>query len=373
MDKQEVLDKLAAGTLTRRELHKALASLGLAAVTVPLIPGRAQAAEAVHYFTWGGYDLPDIHQDYVGKYGAPPTYSLFGEEEEAFQKMRAGFIPDIAHPCTYSVGRWRDSGLMQPIDTARLKNYPDVWDELREIKIAHADGATWFIPFDWGNSSVLFRTDLVDPKYQEEESWTILFDERYKGRLGVYDAVDGAVIVAALVEGIENPFDMSDEEIEIVRKRLVAQRPLLRFYWTDQTSVEQGLASGELVAAYAWNASVTLLKEQGLSVQYMNPKEGILTWVCGMMMLKDGPGDEQAKYDFIDAMLAPDSGRWLIDEYGYGHSNRKAFDLVDKERLVELGISSPQALFAQGVFFQEIPPTKREKYIQMFEEVKAGG
>lgn len=373
MDKHEILDKLAAGTLSRRQFNKALASLGLAAVTVPLIPRRGQAAEEIHYFTWGGYDLPDIHQGYVGKYGGPPQYSLFGEEEEAFAKMRAGFIPDVAHPCTYSVGRWRDADLMKPIDTARLEHYPDIWDDLRELKIAHAEGTTWFVPFDWGNSSVLYRTDLVDQKYQEEESWTILFDEDYKGRLGVYDAVDGAVIVAALVQGVKDPFAMTDEEIGAIRKLLTEQRPLLRFYWTDQTSIEQGLASGELVAAYAWNSSVTLLKEQGVPVKYMNPKEGILTWVCGMMMLKDGPGDEQAKYDFIDAMLAPESGRWLIDEYGYGHSNRKAFDLVSKERLVELGISSPKDLFAQGVFFQEIPPEIRQKYIEMFEEVKAGG
>lgn len=373
MDTQEILDKTAAGTLTRREFQKALLSLGLLTVVLPVVPRRARAAEEILYFTWGGYDTAEIHGRYVEKYGGPPSYALFGEEEEALQKMRAGYIPDLAHPCTYSVGRWRDSGLMKPIDITRLEHYSDIWDDLKALKMAHADGAAWFVPFDWGNSSVLYRTDLVDPKYQEEGSWEILFDERYERRLGVYDSVDGAVIVAALVAGVNDPFAMTDEEIETVRQILVKQRPLLRFYWTDQTSVEQGLASGELVAAYAWNASVVLLREQGLPVEYMNPKEGILTWVCGLMMLKDGPGDEQAKYDFIDAMIAPESGRWLIEEYGYGHSNRKAFDLVSDKRLAELGISSPEALFAQGVFFQDIPPEIRQKYITMFEEVKAGG
>ena len=165
---------------------------------------------------------------------------------------------------------------------------------------------------------------------------------------------------------------MTDAEIETVRALMAKQRPLLRFYWTDQTSVEQGLASGELVASYAWNASVVLLKKQGLPVKYMNPKEGILTWVCGAMRLKDGPGEEQAVYDFIDALIAPESGRYLIEEFGYGHSNRKSFDLASKERLEELGISSPTALFQQGIFFQPIPPEIREKYIAMFEEVKVG-
>ncbi len=371
MEKNEVFDSLAAGTMNRRDFNRALASVGLAAITVPFAPGAARAAGEITYFAWGGYDDPNTHKDYSEKYGGSPAYGLFGDEEEALQKMRAGYQPDLAHPCAGLVGRWRDSGLFKPIDVSRLDHYGDVFPELKTLKFTQ-DNGTWFTPFDWGNSSVLYRTDLVDPAYIEEESWNILFDERYKGRLGTFDNVDGAVIVAALVAGVPDPFNMNDAEIEQVRKLMQGQRELLRFYWTDQTMAEQGLASGELVASYAWNDAVVRLKAQGLPVAYMNPKEGILTWVCGVMMLKDGPGDEQAKYDFIDAMLAPESGAYVIDTWGFGHSNAKAFDLVSAERLAELGISSPTALFKQGVFFKDIPPEAREKYIAMFEEVKAG-
>jgi spermidine/putrescine transport system substrate-binding protein len=285
MEIEEFRDHLAEGRLTRRQLQGALAAAGIAALTTP--PFRAaQAAGEVSYFTWAGYDIPEVMQPYIEKYGGPPNFSLFGEEEEALQKMRAGFVPDIAHPCTYSIGRWRDSGLFKPIDTSRLSNYGDVWADLKTIPISQAEGETWFVPWDWGNSSVLFRTDLA-PEYAGEanHTWKILFDPKYEQRLGVYDAVDGAVIVAALVAGVPNPFDMTDEEIEQVRALLNEQRPLLRFYWTDQSSVEQGLASGELVASYAWNSAVVELKKQGLPVEYMNPSEGILTWVCGMMLL----------------------------------------------------------------------------------------
>ncbi|MDH3690773.1 MAG: extracellular solute-binding protein [Gammaproteobacteria bacterium] len=366
------LDKIAKRGLSRRDFNKALASAGLTMAAFPLLPKSANAEGEVTYFTWSGYDIPELHQGYISKYGGPPSFTLFGEEEEALAKMRSGFTPDLAHPCTYSVGRWRDAGLMKPIDVSRLANYADVWDDLKSLEIAHKGGDTWFIPFDWGNSSVLYRTDLVDQKYMEEESWQILYDEQYKGRLAIYDSVDGAVIVAALVTGVKDPFAMTEEELAKVRELMNTQRDYLRFYWTDQTSVEQGLASGELVASYAWNSSVVELKKQGLPVKYMNPKEGILTWVCGVMMVKDGKGDEAAAYDMVDSMLAPETGRYLIEEYGYGHSNRKSFDLVPTERLAELGISSPTDLFAQGIFFQEIEPSVRQKYIAVLEEVKAG-
>ena len=76
---------------------------------------------------------------------------------------------------------------------------------------------------------------------------------------------------------------------------LVKQREILRFYWDDSGQINQGLASGEIVAAYAWNETVKTLKEEGVPVAYMIPEEGILTWVCGFTMSPNAPGDEQAR------------------------------------------------------------------------------
>jgi spermidine/putrescine transport system substrate-binding protein len=368
MEKNQILDLLAAGKLTRRDLSKALAGLGLGLVAMPITRRRAAAADDVTYFTWAGYDVPEMHPGYTAQYGEP-TITIFGEEEEALQKLRSGFTPDISHPCTYSVARWRDAGLLKPIDASRLSNYGDIFPELKTIGGTVFEGQPYFVPCDWGNSSILYRADLVNI---EEESWNLLFDERYAGRLAVYDSVDGAVIVAALALGIKEPFNMTDEQIGQVRDLMQKQKDMLLYYWTDQVSVEQGLASGELVAAYAWNSSVVELKKLGLDVKYMNPKEGILTWVCGLVLIEGGSGDEQAKYDFIDSMISTETGNFLIDSYGYGHSNMKSFDTVPVERLEELGISSPTDLFAQGIFFEEIEPTLKEKYIAMFEAVKAG-
>jgi spermidine/putrescine transport system substrate-binding protein len=372
MEKNELLDKMAAGTMTRRDFNKALTAAGLAAVTMPFAPGAARAAGEVNYFTWAGYDIAELHQSYLDKYDGPPAYSLFGEEEEAMQKMRAGFTPDIAHPCVNSVGRWRDAGILQPIDTSRIPSWDNVWDDLKGMKGTVMGGEDWFVPFDWGNSSILYRTDLVDPQYVEEESWSILLDERYKGRMAVFDSVDAIAGITGLLVGAADPFNMTDAELVKARKVLEKIHGNMRFWWTDQSAVEQALASGEMIAGYAWNSAVVNLKKEGIPVAYMNPKEGILFWVCGLVRINDAPGSEDAAYDFMEAMLSPESGRFMIDEYGYGHANAKAFDLVSAERLDALGISSPQALFSQGWLFDEIAPDIREKLITMFEEVKAG-
>ena len=56
--------------------------------------------------------------------------------------------------------------------------------------------------------------------------------------------------------GIPDPFDMTDDEMAQVKACLASSAPL-RFYWTDPTELEQAIAAGEVVAAYAWAASAT--------------------------------------------------------------------------------------------------------------------
>ena len=365
---------LAGPAVNRRELNRALAAFGLAAVTVPVAVRTPQAAGKTMHFTWAGYDDPAFYTSYIEKHGAAPDFTLFGEEEEALQKLRTGFVPDTAAPCSYSVPRWRDAGVLEPIDTSKLSNYADVIPNLKNIRGMTDDQGTWFVPVDWGNSTVVYRADLVDEKYQTDNSWTILWDERYAGRLGMFDSVDGAVAVAGLVAGFRDAaYSMNDEQLQVAKELLSKQRPLLRFYWTDITAVDQGLASGELVASYAWNSSLKRLKEQGLDVKMMNPKEGILTWVCGLVKIKNGPGDVEAAYDLINAHISPESGKYEIENWGYGHSNIKAYDMVDEKNLTDVGLTKDvNAFLASGVFIESIEAATREKYIAMFDEVKAG-
>jgi spermidine/putrescine transport system substrate-binding protein len=185
----------------------------------------------------------------------------------------------------------------------------------------------------------------------------------------VIDGATDTVPVTAIYAGID-PFNMSQEELDMVADLLREQRPLLRFYTDDMTSVAQALASGELVAAMTWDDTAASLKAEGVPVEFMKPKEGVLTWVCGMALLKDVPHLDKA-YDLIDAMIDPSAGEYLITEYGYGHSNAKSFELVSDERLAELGLpKDPTELLYSGVFFRLFK--EHEKTITMFEEVKAG-
>ena len=66
------------------------------------------------------------------------------------------------------------------------------------------------------------------------------------------------------------------------------------------------------------------------------PKEGIFTWVCGIVMHSETK-NEEASYDLINGVSSPEAGAFEIENLGFGHANRKAFDLVAPEKLAELG------------------------------------
>ncbi|MSP82607.1 MAG: extracellular solute-binding protein [Alphaproteobacteria bacterium] len=358
----------------RRAFNRALAALGLGIVAGTSAPRGAQAAGGIGYFTWAGYEIPEFQGAYVAKYGGSPDTSFFAEEEEALTKIRAGFKPDVGHPCMSNVARWRDSGVIKPIDTARLRNWSDLIKPLTTVPGAVADGQQWIVPFDWGPNGIAMRTDLVDQAYLDDPSWMVLWDERYAGRLSMWDSVDGAVAVVAVVLGIPDTNSVTDDEFAKIEDMIRRQYKLSRFFWGSETDAETAMASGEIVATYLWGGVTNRLTAAGVPILYApGPKEGVVSFACGLTLISEGPGDEQAKYDLIDAMTDPESGKYLIEAYGYGHSNARAFELVNEDVLKSQGLTKDiEGFLAKSSFMQSWSPAVRERYLKMFEDIKAG-
>ena len=121
-----------------------------------------------------------------------------------------------------------------------------------------------------------------------------------------------------------------------------------------------------------WNSSAVLLQGEDVPVKFAKPKEGALTWVCGFMIHKDAPNLDRA-YDAIDALLSAESGKFMIQDYGYGHSNSKAFDEFSDADLVALGLSKdPKEIFDAGHFMIPQSQEWESRMNETFEQIKAG-
>ncbi|MEM9061084.1 MAG: extracellular solute-binding protein [Pseudomonadota bacterium] len=373
MDVVDQLNAVRTGELSRRAFNRSLLALGVGMVATPFVPGRAVAAdgdEAV-YFTWGGYDVEQLFQPYQAKNEALPEFAIFGGTEEALTKMRGGYVVDVAHPCNAGLVRWIESGLFQPVDTSRLSNWKDVMPELVAMEGNDAGGGKpWLVPFDWGQTSVTYRTDLFE--LQGEESWDMLWDKRYAGQLGSLASGGDAWWCGAIKAGVPFSEIATDAAFEKIAAVMREQRPLIRTYTDDTTTLEQALASGEMVAAMTWNSSAVLLQSEDVPVKFAKPKEGALTWVCGMMIHKDAPNLDKA-YEMIDSMLSVESGHFMINDYGYGHSNARSFDKFDDETLAGLGLAKdPSKILGEGHFMIPQSQEWETKMNETFEMVKAG-
>ena len=376
LQKEDIVEQLATGQMSRRHFNQSLMALGATMVMMPVGSRSAFAASDDHptVFTWEGWDVPELHQPYLAKHGESPNMAIFGDEEEAFAKMRAGFKVDLTQPCTYKVPIWKDAGILEPIDTSRLSTWDDIIPSLKTIPGTYEGNNQYFFPTDWGLTSVLYRADLA-PEYVDNESWGLLWDPKYKGRLSMADSLIDGVMVAAIYIGAKDPFNMTDDEMAKTRAALKEQLPLMRYYWTSPADIEQALASGELVATSAWNSSYAALKKEGLDVRYSSPKEGAMTWVCGFCLMSDhDPAKLDRIYDYLDAYASVESGVFALTEYGYGHGNINAFAKVEQDSpglLKELGYSVDVNETLNAGIFQA--PMSNEPALQaMFEEVKAG-
>ncbi len=371
----DVVDQLGAvreGKLSRRKFTKGLLAAGVAMSTMPMASRKAMAQEGdqATFFTWGGYDIPELFQPYEAKNGTLPNFSIFGGSEEALTKMRGGFVVDVSHPCNAGLTRWIQSGLFQPIDPSRLSNWGDVMPELVDLPGNQTDAGVWLAPFDWGQTSVTYREDLFE--IEGEESWDMLWDKRYSGRLGSLASGGDAWWCGAIKAGVNFDDLDTDKAFDKIAAVMREQRPLIRVYTDDTTTLEQALSSGEMVAAMTWNSSATLLKSEGVPVKFAKPKEGALTWVCGLMIHKDAPNIDRA-YDVIDSLLSVESGQFMINDYGYGHSNAKSFDAFDEATLVGLGLSkNPADILGAGHFQRPMSQEWETRMNELFEQIKLG-
>lgn len=362
-----------AGAMSRRDFSRLLGQAGLGLVSLNLVTGRAHAADNdLMVIDWPAYHVPEILGAYVEKHGALPPNTPMSSNEDALQKILSGAYPaDTAHPDTYDIPRWRKAGVLRPIDETRLPNWANVFDAIKNVNHVYGDGKLWIIPAVFGTTTVLYRTDLVDPEDLADPSWSLLWNEKYKGKVAMRGTGPTGMLVAGLMNGVTDVYNMTEDQISAAAETLRKQRDLNRFYWNEITSMEQAMASGEIVASVGWASSAVAMKANGVPVAMLHPKEGEFTWLDGIVWANTGKGPEDKVYDLMNAWLEPAAGKYIIETQGYGHTNAKAYDLVAPGRLEELGLNDPIGVLGRG-HFGTLQEDARAKMARLLEDIVAG-
>jgi spermidine/putrescine-binding protein len=359
--------------ITRRRALELAAALGGAG----LVAGPASIAEAarsqlaaetgaLQVLDWAGYGNDGgqaMFAQYVKTHAAnKPKFTYMTNEADALAKIQAGFRPDLFRPYVGWVQYFATSGLVQPWDTSLISNFKHLNPSM--VKAGQYGGKQYGIPDDWGFDAILYRSDKVR---SPQKSWGLLFDDRYKGKIAWFDDIE-MFEIAGLYQGFKDPWNQSDAELDKSKQLLISKKKNVRLIWSSETNLWEAFGSGDIWIAYAWPNDWVQMKQKKLPVVYMHPKEKPIAWV-GMFMLVKGTPRPRLAHAYVDAWSSAKSGKWLEDNYGYGHANTLARP-TSSDLLKALQLTNPNAVTLPNAYLDRNIP-RRALYARMWEEVKA--
>jgi spermidine/putrescine transport system substrate-binding protein len=341
--------------------------LATAATLTLSVAARAEDAELL-VFDWASFDNEGFYATYKEKYGDGPTYSFFGDDDEAYQKAASGFKADVIHPCSQMVGKYRDAGLIEPWDVSKLPAVADIDPQYLNSSVFKDDAGLWYIPTDWGPTSIAYNT--TDVPAEDVATLQVFTDPKYAGRISLPDNTDDIWALALLATGVTDWTTTTDEQFAKAAEWLRLAHANVRSYWVDPGELAQLMASGEVLVSWSWPDAVTLLKADNFPIGFTrDQKEGSSEFFCGWVNVKDDQGNEDKAYDFLNSWLRPEAGQVLLDVVGYGHSNLKAQEMVGAEAMAAVGLGKPTTpVLPQVPLNQEL----RDRMVEEFEKIKAG-
>lgn len=335
------------------------------AATEAKAPADTAKAGGLLVLEWAGFESPDFYQPFIDQHpNVKVDYSFIADDAESFAKAQNSGDFDVLHPCANYYRLFVEKGLVQPIDTSRLKNWASIYPDL--AKIGQIDGKQYFVPWDWGYDAILVRTDKVKTV---PTSWADLWNPEYKGHLTIIDTGEETYQVAALALGID-PYNTTPEQDQQIKQKLLDLKPNLASYWSDPTEVSNLMAAGDLwVIGNAWNESYVNLVKEKLPVKYVMPKEKAIGYSCGYSISTKTKNLDLA-YDYINARIDAQSLANMSNDQGYGPSNKDALPLIKKETVDMLGLDHPDIL--QSIFFMRpLTEAQHSHFTEVWTEIKA--
>ncbi len=332
--------------------------------SAPAIAGDADLT----VFDWAGWEIEGLNTSYIAKNGEIPTYSFFADDDEAFQKVSSGFKADTVHPCSQMIPKYRAADLIEPWDISKIPEYANIAPRMLASKDFVDDAGVWFLPTDYAYTAIAYNSETVPA--EDVASLSVFLDPKYQGRISLPDNTDDVWSLALLATGVSDWTNVSDDQFAAAAAWLREANANVRAYWSDPSQLTQLMASGEVQIAWSWNDSVALLRSENFPVGFQRqPTEGVTTWFCGLVNMKDGAGSEDKVYDFANSLLSQESSQVLLDTFGYAHSNDAGMAKLDPAALEAAGVSPISSTLLPQV---PIDTAMRDRMLAEFEDIKAG-
>ncbi|HEY2823131.1 MAG TPA: ABC transporter substrate-binding protein [Candidatus Acidoferrum sp.] len=335
-----------------------------------LFAGCGPKTETLSLLVWEGYADPSFVKAFEDAHHCKVVASYMGSSDELVAKLRGGSAGnyDVISPSSDVATSIVRAGLAAPLDLSKITAYPQLSARLRESPLVKANGQTYGVPFVWGPNPLLYDTNAF-PK--APDSWGDLWNPKLKGKISLWDELS-SVYMAAQILGYDKPdpnqlYNLSDEQLEAVKKKLIDLKPNIRKYWTTGGELTNLFQNHEVTAAMGWPLMTVELRKLNYPIGETIPKENTTGWIDHLMITAASSHKELAQA-FLEYMVEPQTQKLVTDVTHYTPANPATAQLLTPDEVKSLHLDDPDAYMKRIYFWQDVP--RRQKYTEIWNEVK---
>ncbi len=287
-----------------------------------LLPGFALAAETLRVLAWPGYADADVVRRFEQRTGARVEVSYIDTDEALWEKIGEARTVDfdVFAVNTAELQRYIAKGRVAPVNTSALTNLKRLMPRFRKLDaiagLVHGD-KTYAIPYTYAEMGLIYDRQQVSA---EPTSVAVLWDPRWRGKVLLYNGSSHSFSLAALALGKAGPFRLAETDwIPAVEKLISLRRNAQTFYTQPEESVNLFKSrQAALMFANYGSQQVKLLKDAGVDVGYVIPREGALAWLDCWAVVQ-GARNPTLALAWIDYLLEARPGQVLLERQGLAH------------------------------------------------------
>lgn len=274
-------------------------------------------------YNWEDFIDEDLVAKFEDETGIDVTYITFSSNEEMYYNLSKGETEyDVIVPSEYMIEKLINEDLLEPLVYDEIPNFSYIADEVKGYSFDKNN--TYSVPYSWGTFGILYNTKMVD---EEVDSFDILWDEKYRGQIFMYDSQRDSVGVALKKLGYSMN-STNDLELNLAKHLLTEQKPLVKEYLFDIIKTKMIDEEAALATVYSGDAYDAISKNENLS--YVIPKEGSNIWIDSFVVPKSARNKSNA-YKFINFMTDPENSLDNTLYLGYSTPNKETFNMLSDD------------------------------------------
>ena len=265
-----------------------------------------------------------FNENLASKYGfnVEVNYTTYANNEDMYSKLKSGAGNyDIVVPSDYMIEKMISENMLHEFTDEQLEilsNLVNIDEQFLGDNAVYDPGNRYSVPYTYGMLGVIYNTALLDAEDYENESWDLLWNPKYRGKLLQFNNQRDAFASAMYFHNID--VNTTDEaKWRETLGYLLEQKELVQGYVNDEIFNKMTTASAAAAPYYAGDFLIMAADNEDLSFYY--PKEGTNYFVDAMCIPKNARNKDLA-VEYINFMLSEEPAVANALYIGYASPNK---------------------------------------------------